>query len=443
VCQVRPSSESRTLPVIRPPFPMLATRFWVPMMGTLLVILKPVAAFRRSLDIRPGQPILNDLCPTSCYQAGPNPANWDVFSGTDRLKLCQNAMLFDFAIYTPLTEKQAIRACTIWGAEFNGTVKADPEEALRQVPEHSTNETVDLHLESWGLQATPVHLDAVDPDAADAATLLLSVQQYMENTLPAYNVTIFFASRRNTNIGIYIGKAVSTSGIAKGLLEPLRSQLLLSGLRETVAVQLCGTNKTAHGTPDQAAGVLVTKDLLKVQSALQAWANGTCVQESTSSTPLGNITLTIAAPLDTPLLGITNMTLSNSTVLGKRGHFVARATLSRRAECRTVRVAHGDGCAELAKKCGLSGDAFTRINKAKKDLCSTLMDEQEVGCTEGTLPDRRPKPNADGSCATYETVPDDNCSKIGARLGGLTVADLESFNKKTWGMYISTILPDK
>jgi hypothetical protein len=57
---------------------------------------------------------------------------------------------------------------------------------------------------------------------------------------------------------------------------------------------------------------------------------------------------------------------------------------------------------------------------------------QHVCCSAGDLPDFRPKPLADGTCFSYTTKKDDNCATIAAS-NAITVDDIESFNKETWG----------
>lgn len=94
-------------------------------------------------------------------------------------------------------------------------------------------------------------------------------------------------------------------------------------------------------------------------------------------------------------------------------------------------MASGDSCAKLATKCGISPSDFTKYNPDSK-LCSSLMPLQHVCCSSGTLPDFTPKKNSDGSCASYAVVQDDTCSAIAAA-HSLTVDQIESFNKKTWG----------
>jgi hypothetical protein len=94
-------------------------------------------------------------------------------------------------------------------------------------------------------------------------------------------------------------------------------------------------------------------------------------------------------------------------------------------------VIGGDNCGSLASKCGISAADFMKVN-TKTNLCSTLKEGQPVCCTSGKRPDLRPKPNANGVCATYTTKPDDNCGKLAAARD-LTLTDLENFNKNTWG----------
>jgi len=99
--------------------------------------------------------------------------------------------------------------------------------------------------------------------------------------------------------------------------------------------------------------------------------------------------------------------------------------------CSTVAVVSGDSCFSLAGKCGISPADFTTYNPSST-LCSTLQPGQIVCCSAGILPDLTPKPNADGSCATYVVVPGDFCALIASR-NGLTVDKLEIYNKNTWG----------
>ncbi|KAH8130894.1 hypothetical protein LI328DRAFT_150253 [Trichoderma asperelloides] len=94
-------------------------------------------------------------------------------------------------------------------------------------------------------------------------------------------------------------------------------------------------------------------------------------------------------------------------------------------------VISGDGYTSLASKSKLAPADFTALHP-DKNFCSSLAVGQPVCCTRGKLPDLKPKPGKDGSCATYTIKPDDGCSTIAAS-HGLTQKDIEDFNKKTWG----------
>ncbi|KAK6953668.1 hypothetical protein Daesc_005973 [Daldinia eschscholtzii] len=106
--------------------------------------------------------------------------------------------------------------------------------------------------------------------------------------------------------------------------------------------------------------------------------------------------------------------------------------ITKRGDCTTETVVSGDGCASLAERCGISGADFTKYNP-DPNLCSTLQIGQRVCCSSGTLPDIRPKPEPNGTCASYTVQEGDSCSSIAAN-NGLSASEVEDFNKvKTWG----------
>jgi hypothetical protein len=72
-----------------------------------------------------------------------------------------------------------------------------------------------------------------------------------------------------------------------------------------------------------------------------------------------------------------------------------------------------------------------KIN-TKTNLCSTLIVGQPVCCSEGKLPYNPPKQKADGYCYDYEVKKGDECASI-AVMNDITMTELMSFNKKTWG----------
>ncbi|RFU75458.1 killer toxin subunits alpha beta [Trichoderma arundinaceum] len=101
------------------------------------------------------------------------------------------------------------------------------------------------------------------------------------------------------------------------------------------------------------------------------------------------------------------------------------------AVCSYILVQSGDSCASLATRCGITPANFTKYNPSST-LCSTLQPRQPVCCSAGTLPNLAPKPSANGTCATYTVKSGDYCDLI-AQNNYITTANIESWNKQTWG----------
>jgi chitinase len=161
--------------------------------------------------------------------------------------------------------------------------------------------------------------------------------------------------------------------------------------------------------------------LATAQENVRTWARGGCVDISATRGSEDNIQWTVlTAELSSPQ---TNQT--------KRGVEADSSKIDKRADCRAIQVVSGDGCASLSTRCGIRGADFTKYNP-KQNLCSTLAEKQWVCCSAGTLPDMRPKPQADGTCAAYTVVENDGCFAI-ADSFGLKTEDIETFNEKTWG----------
>lgn len=103
-----------------------------------------------------------------------------------------------------------------------------------------------------------------------------------------------------------------------------------------------------------------------------------------------------------------------------------------RGECKTQQVVQHDSCASVASRCGISVPALQHYNGDVTGWCNKLMPKQHVCCSSGTMPDFRPQPGSDGTCATYKIAPGDTCFQI-SDANYISTDDIESFNKKTWG----------
>ncbi|KAG6871079.1 hypothetical protein C0995_008609 [Termitomyces sp. Mi166 len=78
---------------------------------------------------------------------------------------------------------------------------------------------------------------------------------------------------------------------------------------------------------------------------------------------------------------------------------------------------------------GLSEAQFDSFNPGID--CSALQPGQKVCISAGTLPSNAPKPQPNGTCAEYTTVPGDSCSAIAVKFD-ITVAEIEQFNANTF-----------
>ncbi|EMT60851.1 Killer toxin subunits alpha/beta [Fusarium odoratissimum] len=236
-----------------------------------------------------------------------------------------------------------------------------------------------------------------------------------------------FSQYGDTSVGLYIGDKVVPSSVANVVIEALVKRLRESGMPRRLGVQLCGDGRNS----DYTSGIMIdTKpgpaSLINAQVAVSGWSNATCIDGFQHSSNFGSFLIE---------------TIKGDTAVSRPSNSTS-PKLAKRAECKTIQVKSGDGCGDLAQRCGIKAADFTKYNSQTKNLCSTLIDGQHVCCSSGDLPDFRPKPKPDGSCATYTVESGDFCNKIAAA-NSLKVEDIESFNKNTWGWSGCKLLFDK
>ncbi|KAJ4250226.1 hypothetical protein NW762_012041 [Fusarium torreyae] len=105
--------------------------------------------------------------------------------------------------------------------------------------------------------------------------------------------------------------------------------------------------------------------------------------------------------------------------------------LEARAECKSIKTEDDDTCTTLTVRCNIRGADFVKYNP-EKNLCANLKPRQWVCCSSGTLPDKTPKADADGTCATHKVDNGDTCASIAAAYG-IKTADISTYNKNSWG----------
>ncbi|KAH8800173.1 glycoside hydrolase family 18 protein [Xylogone sp. PMI_703] len=373
-------------------------------------------------------------CPASCDASG-KPENWTVYTSLNRLDACDQPILLDFAIYNPLDDPNTIvklRTCTTGDANtFHNALApgSGNDTSMRRRHTDGIADISTVRRDSVSCLAKretkQVNLDlAVSGDNGKAGTQNLSsaLQQLEDYLSDESNCDAKFVVgyHQDAAVAIYSGASIDNSQTLPKLINNIKAQVATgSGVApKTIITQLCGNGRNA----DFALGVAIdtTGDLAAVQKAVKAWSDGTCVNGTQVSSHLTGIDI-VQAPI-IPVMSVTNSTSTGASAK----HIQARA------DCTTTTVVSGDSCGSLASRCGITAAQFTQYNPSST-LCSTLAVGQRVCCSSGSLPDLRPKPNPDGSCAAYTIQSGDFCGVIAATYS-LQVADLSTFNDgKTWG----------
>ncbi|KAK4031477.1 killer toxin subunits alpha/beta [Parachaetomium inaequale] len=432
-------------------------------------------------------------CPVSCRQLGDNTSKGFLYSDAVRLAACNETMLLDMAIHNDKTAPALVRACTAdydSSAALKPAFLADDEKASLCTTANQVLEEVPVHM----------HQPGGDNLAGFSASHLIAAGRQISNHLATQipsctDNAMEFAYFQTSAIGVFAGAEIHQHGVTSDVLKRLLQHAQDEGLTRTTVVQLCASG---HGrAADYSLGVVATsaENIGFIREAVRTWASGGCVSQPSgegSMSTEGWMKVTIRVPAAIPATNGTNSTSrlnsGSPAVLGPRSRLRTRANcrtttvqsgegcwvvaqrcgisqddLARynRANlcttlikdeivccssgtlpstlppgnadgtCKTRTVVSGDDCGSLASKCGISGADFIKVN-TKANLCSALVPGQQVCCTAGNYPDLKPKPDANGNCATYLTKKEDTCSAIAAARD-LTVSDLESFNKNTWG----------
>lgn len=368
----------------------------------------------------PGYLGRNAACPVACNIAGPNPSNWSLYHNFDQLRSCHQTLFYDFSLYDQVDDPETLHrlhACTSYGSDWSSLPRPKSAPAVESV-----NSTYSLGWWSEGALAV-----------SDIDSISSQMRSYLKSqpvaTKSTKRNTFLFARSGSATVGIYLGKGLQSEQVGSFALNALADKLHTLNINSgSVAMQLCDPNRNNAHT----FGIFASSNgsFTPVQNAMKTWSNGSCL----SFDSIQNITG--PAVLTTPLLEISanatqSKTVRPSSTLATIPTPSSQGKLVARAECSTVQVEGGDSCAALATKCGIAPADFTKYN-SNPNLCSNLKPGQHVCCSSGTLPDFAPKPNPDGSCATYTIQQDDNCDDLAAEYS-LKMADIEDFNQKTWG----------
>ncbi|KAL2831314.1 hypothetical protein BJY01DRAFT_240141 [Aspergillus pseudoustus] len=368
-------------------------------------------------------------CPAACRDNKPD--NWTVYSAVDRLNHCPEPMLFDLAINNPVDVPDAfvkIRACTAGEPEnanttanalfltTSGEDTAASRDRKRNVGECLSVSAGEAELTlQFGQRGAVSQVDT-------AVSALEYLQLFMEDHSNC-DTPVLLAYSNGTVAGMYLGPAFGRDTVTS-VLERLEKQVREKGVGESTLVQLCGKNRNAH----HVLGVVVdtTGNIAAVQKLLSTWSKAECAADLDETTEWDKIS---GSEVDRGL-GRSSRSDSERRVPSEPD----LTPLQPRAECTVEKAVAGDNCETLAARCGITTPKLIEYN-GNPHLCvpGRLVAGHRVCCNRGTLPDIRPKPNADGSCSSYTVQPGDDCTTL-AITYGLTNTVLERFNNKTtWG----------
>lgn len=353
---------------------------------------------------------LDDGCPQACQDVGSDPTGWTQIHSWGELTGCSQPLLFALNVQNTPSEFATMQTCT------KSTTTTRRQEA-NHVEARATEGTAVSIANNCGAEKSTVKAaTAFGPagvvsggnDVAAGAKLLA---EYLVEDATC-GPTVMFAKSGNAVVGIYVGSEVQKTSAAD-----LITQSIDRLTKGSQVIQTCDPNdKTTQTVGLFAVGAV--NSLGDAQKAVKAWASGNCVsvEGSTTDVDLG----ILVAP----------KVAKRSVELRSRIHD-HHEQLFARADCKTTKVVSGDSCASLAKRCGVTAANFNKYNPGT-NFCSKLAVNQVVCCSTGTLPDKKPKPLADGTCFTYSIKSGDSCYTLGQAYT-LTETAIRSFNRNTWG----------
>lgn len=377
---------------------------WVATLVTALPFVQGASSIVETKRL--GRP---SICPDPCSDY--NSGQWFLYTSPSKVAECNQTMLLDFTIHKPLNSSLShptVRACLTSGLQSISHSNIETGTSCRGVAKQAITQEVGITGTSSSSEASNQGVDALG-----------DIQTYMTGNCLKGSI---FAVARNTAAGVYVGGSVSDPRNIQVAIQTTISYLESSN-QANVVFQLCGSD--ANSTIGVA--VSLTGDLSAVQGHVQTWSNGRCISDLAESIQ------SQASVWFTHNVSSHVYPSSNGTISSRSPKLKQPSYLDRRATCSTIQVNQGDGCPELATRCGISAADFTTYNPGS-DLCSTLKAGQHVCCSSGTLPDYTPSEYANGTCYTHWVQSGDLCSYLAAACD-LTGDLIEEYNTDTWGWY--------
>ncbi|KAK4447349.1 hypothetical protein QBC34DRAFT_355211 [Podospora aff. communis PSN243] len=382
-------------------------------------------------------------CPLPCSDVT-NVHSWITYHTTSRLSDCTSPLLLSLSLNNLLSDPLApvlIKACTLTPTEpipaavletttLDSNPKLDAETYItREV------DTAKACFSNGLPTKHALQLFTGKTTTSPSTTLQSALAGLTEYFSAPDNCDAksIFTYHNGTVAGVYLGQNIGKTTL-KSALEFV-AQGNISSVDHSAA-QLCDGTASAERT----FGIAVdtTGNLAAVQKTVAAWSKGQCVDSTADhvnrAKDIEGVEIFAIGGLN-GTIGTNGTTSANGSTIFSRVRRGGKANLAPRAMCRAELIVSHDDCAKLRDRCGITTEQFYKFNP-KSDLCSTLMPGNYVCCSEGDPYEKpkpeKPKPGANGVCATHLIVEDDNCFNIAEKYG-VTIAEIEEWNNgKTW-----------
>lgn len=228
-------------------------------------------------------------CPQSCRVVGQSPSNWTYYHTLSDLDWCQEPMLFDLGLHTPLNQPDThditIRACTV--ADF-GPAEIRSRGPLLGRQEGTGNNTEPAtddsssHTTTCGSRASSTERDSVDVrlawggpaerDGRDALAATENLIRYLETETSCASSTIMFAQSGKAVVGLYVGSQIEKASAAAIAQDSFAAPAKANKVPSRFGAQICGDQPYSAQTFGIYADV--SGNISAVQDVVRDWSTG-------------------------------------------------------------------------------------------------------------------------------------------------------------------------
>ncbi|KAF4772783.1 hypothetical protein HER10_EVM0003546 [Colletotrichum scovillei] len=210
---------------------------------------------------------------------------WAVYADLDRLKACNETLLFDVNIFNNLPDgvaRTSIRVCTADFDRPSPLTGRDDDASTESRPSNEQLVTSAIRLALSGKKAE-AHL------TDDVLAAGRQIVNYVNNkpTVNGNQPTLAFSSvRDNIMMGLYTGHRARQQGIHETLLEKVLAEVQQNGASDSILMELCDNDPKRGANYIVGVAASTVGNFSFVQEAAVTWADGKCMTDNTAMTVL-------------------------------------------------------------------------------------------------------------------------------------------------------------